>query len=247
MLLPLSGVLGLLTLLQKKNEVNQRGDKKLDKKTVLFYLEGVMMKYAVIIVMVLTLLGCRTSFEKRVKKDIIGINEQIYDLEKEQIKTGQDVQGIKQEFDQLKKKEQEEKDKKKKGDQDESDTIYKNGYESYLKQNYKEAIDLLSQLTKKFEDNPLTDNALYWQAESYFKLNQMDNALKYYQLLFRYFPFSNKADYALYKIGMIYYNRKEYSRAFPAFSRLAADYPGSDLNKAANIKINQIKRNRRRK
>lgn len=205
------------------------------------------MKYAVIIVMVLSILGCRTSFEKRVKKDIIGINEQIYDLEKEQIKSGQDVQGIKQELTELKKKEQEEKDKKKKGSEDDAETIYKNGYENHLQQKYQEAIDLLSQLTQKYEDNPLTDNALYWQAESYFKLNKMEAALKYYQLLYRYFPFSNKADYALYKIGMIYLNREEYTRANLAFSRLVSDYPGSDLNKAAVLKINQIKKDRRRK
>jgi len=185
--------------------------------------------------------GCRSSFEKRVNKDIVGINEQLYDLEKEQIKAAQQLQELKNETTLMKKeKEQIEAGKS----ENDPDSIYREGYKNYLEQKYPNAIERLSKLTEKFADNPLTDNALYWQAESYDKLDKIDRALTYYQMVYRYFPFSNKADYSLYKIGMIYHTRKNYSKALLAFSRLTREYPGSDLFKAASIKINQIKRNR---
>lgn len=206
-----------------------------------------MFKYAFLLVILLSTAavpGCRSSFEKRVNKDIVGINEQLYDLEKEQIKTVQQLQDIKEETSRLKK--DKEKTEAVKNEND-PDSIYKEGYKNFLEQKYPAAIELLSKLTGKFPDNPLTDNALYWQAESYFKLDKIDEALNYYQLVYRYFPFSNKADYALYKIGMIFFTRNDYSKASLAFNRLIQEYPTSDLYKAASIKISQIKKDRRKK
>ncbi len=202
-----------------------------------------MLKYCLIVLVVFGLLGCKTTFQKRINKDIVGINEQLYDLEKEQLKIQQEVTQVKDETALIKKKKEEEQ----KNPADEADMIYQEGYKSYLEQDYTAAIQRLSQLTGRFEHNPKADNALYWQAESYYKLNRVDEALTYYQLLYRYFPFSNKADYALYKIGMVFYDRKEYSKASLAFTRLSQEYPGSDLYKAALIKINQIKKHRRSK
>ncbi|MCP4216003.1 MAG: tetratricopeptide repeat protein [bacterium] len=200
-----------------------------------------MFKYLIIIVLSIAALGCKTTLEKRINKDITGINEQLYDLEKEQIKNRLQIQDFKKKILQLAKKSREE-DKT-----GELDQIYKTGYKNYLEQNYSEAINSLAKLTAKFSDNPLADNALYWQAESYYKLNNTEKALSYYQLVYRYFPFSNKADYSLYKIGMIYFNQKDSTKALLAFNRLVREYPGSDLFKAASIKIRQIKKKRRRK
>jgi len=205
-----------------------------------------MFKYAFLTVSILTIAvtGCRSTFEKRVNKDIVGINEQLYDLEKEQIKAAQQLQDLRNETTRLKKEKEHNEAEKNEND---PDSIYKDGYKNYLEQKYPRAIELLSKLTAKFSDNPLTDNALYWQAESYYKIDKIDEALNYYQLLYRYFPFSNKADYSLYKIGMIFFTREDHSKALLAFSRLTQEYPGSDLFKAASIKINQIKRNRRKR
>lgn len=217
-----------------------------------------MNRYVWLIIVTLTAVvpACRSTFEKRITKDIVGINEQIYDLEKEQIKTAQDVEKLKQSGTISaattatrtgEKEPQPEKKNKVKG-QDEQDAIYKEGYKYFLEQNYEKTVELLSELTAQFNDSSLTDNALYWQAESYYKLNQIDRALMYYQLVYGYFPFSNKADYSLFKIGTIYLDRKDSSRALSAFTRLVGEYPASDLYKAAEMKINEIKKdNKRRK
>ena len=68
-----------------------------------------MFKYAFLMVSILTIAvaGCRSTFENRINKDIVGINEQLYDLEKEQIKTAQQLQDLKSETTRLMKKEKE--------------------------------------------------------------------------------------------------------------------------------------------
>lgn len=206
------------------------------------------MKYLTVITIILvgvSVAGCRTTSEKRTAKDIAGINEQLYDLEKAQQKTGKQVREISTEIPQLKDAIEQGKEKEGAGDLEQ---IYKDGYKFFLEQHYTKAIEQLARLTETFKNTePLADNALYWQAESYYKLTNVDMALSYYQLVYRYFPFSNKADYSLYKIGAIYLDRKDNSRALLAFTRLVNEYPASDLYKAATIKINQIKKKRRRR
>ena len=188
--------------------------------------------------------SCKSSVEKRINKDIIGINEQLYDLEKNQIRDANRLKKLENQVNQVKKEDNQEKDQDKK---ENFDLIYKDGYKNYLEQNYIDAIKLFSQLTAQYKSDSLIDNALFWQAESHSKLNQTGEALNYYHLIYRYFPFSNKADDALYKIGLIYVEMKDNSRALLAFNRLIAEYPDSDLYKPASLKIKELKIKSRRK
>jgi len=206
-----------------------------------------MRKYLILIavlILVILMAECRSTVEKRVNKDIIGINEQLYELEKNQIKNANQIKKIEGEFKSLKMEETPNTPAEK---NDEFDRVYKMGYKNYLEQNFQEAIKIFSQLTAQFKSDSLIDNALYWQAESYSKLDQNDAALNYYQLIYRYFPFSNKADYALYKIGLIYTDMKDYSKAKLAFDRLVSEYPDSDLFKTVLEKIKELKKQRRRR
>jgi len=206
-----------------------------------------MRKYLILIavlILVILMAECRSTVEKRVNKDIIGINEQLYELEKNQIKNANQIKKIEGEFKSLKMEEPPNTPAEK---NDEFDRVYKMGYKNYLEQNFQEAIKIFSQLTAQFKSDSLIDNALYWQAESYSKLDQNDAALNYYQLIYRYFPFSNKADYALYKIGLIYTDMKDYSKAKLAFDRLVSEYPDSDLFKTVLEKIKELKKQRRRR
>jgi TolA-binding protein len=187
---------------------------------------------------------CKSSVEKRVNKDIIGINEQLYDLEKNQIRDANRLKKLENQIKQVEQEENQEKDQDKK---ENFDMIYKEGYKNYLEQNYTDAIKLFSRLTVQFKSDSLIDNALYWQAESFSKLNQTGEALDYYHLIYRYFPFSNKADDALYKIGMIYTEMNDNSRAALAFNRLVNEYPDSDLYKPASLKIKELKTKSRRR
>lgn len=204
-----------------------------------------MKKIILLAIVFVVLLGCRSAFEKRIKKDITGINEQLYDFEREQSKLSQKFQ----ELEKQQQQNQASKEIKPETEDDKGDLegAYKDGYNSYLAKNYEEAIKQFEKLTGKYEENALTDDALYWQAEALFNLNRPADALKYYSLVYRYFPFSNKADYSLYKTGMIYFNQNEHAKSALAFERLLQEYPESDLYQAASLKVNQIKKNRRKK
>ncbi len=189
--------------------------------------------------------GCRSTSGKRVTKDITGINEQLYELEKNQIR---DSNRIKKLEGQVGNKpnnsseiNSESKPVEKATDKEDSDKIYKDGYKSYEDNNYAEAIKLLSSLTDQFKDDNLVDNALYWQGESYMKLNQPEQALRCFHLIYRYFPFSKKADLALYKIGVIYADMSDFNRSILAFSRLIEEYPASELFKTASTRLKELK------
>jgi len=192
--------------------------------------------------------GCKSTSQKRINKDIIGINEQLYDLEKNQIKMGNRLKKLETDMGTIQTQPQEEKDKENKVN--DLERIYKEGYQFYLEQNFTEAIKQFSLLTDRFKNDSLIDNALYWQAESFLKQNKTDQALSNYQALYRYFPFSNRADHALYKIGIIYSEREDSNKALLAFERLTRDYPDSELKNSALLKIkqlNQTQKNRRKK
>lgn len=187
--------------------------------------------------------GCRTVTDSRANKDITGINEQLYEFEKNQIKDSNRLKVLEGQVKLLSENKVPVKEKNEKNDDKDEDVdkIYKEGYQNYLDQKYSDAIKTLSRLTSRFKDDALTDNALYWQAESYAKTNQPDRALKYYQMVYRYYPFSNKADYALYKIGLIYVDLNDNMKAILAFNRLLEDYPNSDLFKTVSLKLKEIK------
>lgn len=192
----------------------------------------------------LGVIGCHSTFEKRITKDIIGINEQLYELEKKQLKDSALLKKL--EASGVPAGGEKEAVKAEEAPVD-MNTIYKEGYRYYLEQNYTEAIKQLSLVTARFKDDSLIDNALYWQAESYLNLKKTDVALLYYQMIYRYFPFSSKADYALYKIGLIYQETNDSARAERAYKRLLDEYPESDLYKTVEIKLNQLKPKNRRK
>jgi len=190
--------------------------------------------------MLLMLISCKSIETKRVKKDIIGVNEQLYELEKAQIKTDENIKRLSKKI---------KTDKKKKSDYNFKDkqTLYSSGYKLFIQEDYSKAIKVLKKIVINFSDNTLIDNTLFWLAESYLKLNNFEQALNYYKTLYRYFPFSEKADYSLYKIGYIYYTKKDYAKATIAFSRILREYPLSDFKKSAVAYKKKMKKNRRKK
>jgi len=198
-----------------------------------------MIRYLILLMSVLLMVntGCRSTSQKRVNKDITGINEQLYDLEKNQIKHSTRLKKLEDELNQPRgKKPPEEKEKIDEQGED-YNLVYKDAYKYYIEKNYIEALKLLSRITARFKDDSFIDNALFLQAESYYESNQPEEALKYYQMVYRYFPFSIKADDALFKIGTMYLDSKNPTYALVAFNRLISEYPDSDFANIVSLKI----------
>lgn len=231
---------------EKKFRLFEKEEKNLTKISF-WSINGVMSRYIVLLSVLLLVTmwgpGCKSTSDKRLNKDIIGINEQLYDLEKNQIKDANRLKKLEATVERWQTDHQAVAQEQT-GESD-LNKIYQEAYRNYLDQKFEDAIKQFSQITGRFKEDSLVDNALYWQAESYYKLNKTEQALSYYQLIYRYFPFSSKADYALYKIGMIYMEMKDYSRAALAFNRLISEYGSSDLYQSARVKLNQIKTNQK--
>jgi TolA-binding protein len=196
-------------------------------------------KTVIILISLLFVISCKSVDNKRVKKDIIGINEQLYELEKDQIVLEEKLKKIikkNKTFNVGKKREYDEKD------------IYSKGYKLFIEEKYSNAVSVLKKLVKNFSNDSIIDNTLFWIAEAYMKMDEFDKAIKYYKILYRYFPFSEKADYALYKIGYIYYyKKKDYMMANLAFLKIIREYPTSDFKNSAINFRKKIKKKRRRK
>ncbi len=200
-----------------------------------------MKKQILFILIVLSVItSCKSTGSDRIKKDIIGINEQLYQLEKSQITTEESLKKLSINA---------EKDKKSKSkiSNNNIQAIYSKGYRLFLEENYPKAIQSLKKIVVKYQDNRIVDNSLFWMAESYFKLNKFKQALNYYKLIYRHLPFSEKADYALFKIGYIYFKQKNYSKSDIAFLRILKEYPDSEFRKSSLNYRRKIKKNRRRK
>ena len=193
-----------------------------------------------VLIIVSSIVSCKSTGSDRIKKDIIGINEQLYELEKNQITIEENLITL------TKNKAVSEKSKAKEMNNDKS-TLYSTGYKFFLEENYSKAIPILKKIILKYSNDKLVDNSLFWLAESYLKINNLKSAINYYKLIYRYFPFSEKADYALFKIGYIYYKQKNYSKADLAYYKLLKEYPYSDFKRSTLNYRKKIKKNRRRK
>lgn len=194
----------------------------------------------VILIVLLVAVSCKSIGTDRVKKDIIGINEQLYQLEKSQITTEANIKKISKKTSVSKKNVSVKNVTNKKA-------TYSKGYKLFLEENYSKAISTLKKIVQRYSDDRIIDNSLFWLAESYLKLNKLNQAINYYKLIYRYFPFSEKADYALFKIGYIYFKKKNYTRADLAFYKILKEYQDSDFKKSSLNYRKKIKKYRRRK
>lgn len=200
------------------------------------------MKKLILIILIVTLVmtSCRSIEDKRIEKDIIGINEQLYQLESNQIKTEENLKRISKNLTVSKIKKTDKKDKNKK-------SIYAKGYKLFLEENYSKAILTLEKIVLMYSNDRIIDNSLFWLAESYLKLNKLKDAINHYKLIYRYFPFSEKADYALFKIGYIYFKQKHYTKSDLAFQKILKEYQDSDFRKSSLNYRKKIKTHRSRK
>jgi len=194
----------------------------------------------IILLPLLFVISCKSVDTVRIKKDIVGINEQLYELEKDQIVIEEKIKRLtsRKEISKVENKNDKTFNKK---------SIYTKGYKLFLEENYSKAVSILGELVRAYSTDTITDNALFWIAESYMKLNDLKKAVRYYKILYRYFPFSEKADYALYKIGYIYYKLKDYIKSDLAFIKILREYPTSDFKRSALNFRKKIKKNRRKR
>jgi len=74
----------------------------------------------------------------------------------------------------------------------------------------------------------MTEEQLYGEAQKLEQQQDIDKLIKVYEELVDRFPKSQKADFALYKLALVYQNNKqEFTKAVACHERLMKEYPES--------------------
>lgn len=74
----------------------------------------------------------------------------------------------------------------------------------------------------------MSEEQLYGEAKKFEQQQDVDKLLKVYEELVDRFPKSQKADFALYKLALVYQNNKQdFAKAVACYERLMKEYPQS--------------------
>jgi len=113
---------------------------------------------------------------------------------------------------------------------------YEDAFRRYRAADYAGAIDRFQVFLQTHPSSEYADNALFWMGESYFKLNDYEQAAVAFDKVVKRFPNGNKVPDALYRQGVSLLeigNRTKQQKTYtPAacqiFQRIADEYPNSE-------------------
>jgi tol-pal system protein YbgF len=113
---------------------------------------------------------------------------------------------------------------------------YETAFGLYRAGKYADAIDRFQAFLQTHPSSEFADNALFWMGESYFKLNDFEQAAVAFDRVVKRFPKGNKVPDALYRQGVslqeIGARTNQQSTYGPAacsiFKRIADEYPSSE-------------------
>ena len=106
--------------------------------------------------------------------------------------------------------------------------VYSNALKFFNNKEYATAYSLFKSISGDvtFEEQKRI-NSYYYTAECLVQLEQFDGAAIVYEFLITEYPFSNFCEDALYKLGIIYFNRAEHRRARERLTIFLNSYPNS--------------------
>lgn len=111
---------------------------------------------------------------------------------------------------------------------------YTSAVNAFNQADYSTAYKLFEEL---FTENNLTDElyatAKFYSGEALLNLGNVEGAISQYEFLVNKFSWSNFRDKALYKLGIIYYEQKQYSKARARLLRIIVEYNNSEHYGAA--------------
>jgi TolA-binding protein len=113
---------------------------------------------------------------------------------------------------------------------------YMAGVFAYQQDNFKLAIQYFTNLYLINADKNVSDNVIYWMADSYQHLGDIDNAMIYLDMVIENNN-SEHIDDALIKKGLLHRKRGEIDQSLVVFNELVENYPKSEYVKLARMEI----------
>ena len=98
-----------------------------------------------------------------------------------------------------------------------------------LVQSYRagEAIGSLQNFIASNKNDPRTEEALFWLAEAYYRVELLKNATETYNKLLADYPRTSRREEALYGLGWSYFRVKDFGNSSKIFDKMIADFPKS--------------------
>ena len=119
-------------------------------------------------------------------------------------------------------------------------SLYSYAIELNRQKKYNEARAKFQEFIKKYPKDQLAGNAQYWIGETYYSVNDMNNALKAFQDVISKFPKSNKIPDAMLKIGYVQEKQGKKQDAVATFQDLLKKYPKSKPATLARQKLQTL-------
>lgn len=113
-------------------------------------------------------------------------------------------------------------------DDSEYRTKYNEALNLYFDRNYTASVTQFEKLLQLSKRHPLADNCQYWLGENLYSQEKYSQAVEAFQKV-KPLGDSNKADAALFKVGMSYLKMNNQPEALAAFKRLEREFPHSEL------------------
>jgi tol-pal system protein YbgF len=111
--------------------------------------------------------------------------------------------------------------------------MYQKALENFYAMKYKQAQTMWAEFVKGFPKDPLVPNAVFWQGECFFQLQDYANAVLTYQTVIEEHSKSNKYKAALLKQGISFFKLKKDQAGKLVLEDLIKKYPDSAEAKRA--------------
>jgi tol-pal system protein YbgF len=119
--------------------------------------------------------------------------------------------------------------------------LYQKALEFFYAMKYKQAQATWAEFVKGFPKDPLVSNAIFWQGECFFQLQDYANAVLTYQKVIEEHSKSNKYRPALLKQGISFYKLKKDQAGKLVLEDLIKKYPNSAEAKRAQAYLKEGK------
>jgi TolA-binding protein len=108
-----------------------------------------------------------------------------------------------------------------------SEAILKEGIALVQSHRASEAISALQNFIGNNKGDSRNEEALFWLAESFYKIELLKNATDTYNKLLDLYPRSSRREEALYGLGWSYFRLKDFGNSSKIFDKMIAEYPKS--------------------
>lgn len=118
--------------------------------------------------------------------------------------------------------------------------MYDVGFAKYQAEDFEGARGVYDEFLRKYPNNDLVPNVLYWKGETYYSQKDYAQAILTFKEVTGRYPKHHKSASALLKIGMSYEHVGDPDNAIFYLRALVEDFPNADASKLARKDLNRL-------